>query len=158
MYTKRLVTCFIEYNAINQDYRLIFRKLIKLHCGYGKSVLDQTWKALCTKFGPHWKGRESSYQVRQILALFCKLVALILGQNCVKDLSVTKIVKQIKFEGGLRWVGSKNLFPETIIHKIFETNSSFHLKQCTSFHVKQRTMGEVRFLFFRRFLLVLAKF
>ena len=44
-----------------------------------KNVLDQTWKAFNTKFGPQWEDRESSYQIRQILALFCKLVALILG-------------------------------------------------------------------------------
>ena len=37
----------------------------------------------------------------------------------------------------------------TIIHKIFETNSSFH--------VKQRTTGNIRFLFFRKFMLVLTK-
>ena len=42
------------------------------------------------------------------------------------------------------------MFPETIIHKIFETNSSFH--------VKKRPTGEVQILFFRRFLLVLTKF
>ena len=38
----------------------------------------------------------------------------------------------------------------TIIHKIFETNSSFH--------VKQRTTGTVQFLFFSSFLLLLTKF
>ena len=43
-----------------------------------KNVLYQTWKASNTKFGPHWKDRENSYQVRQILTLFYKLVALIL--------------------------------------------------------------------------------
>ena len=37
----------------------------------------------------------------------------------------------------------------TITHKIFETNSSFH--------VKQRTTGKVQFLFFKSFLLVLTK-
>ena len=42
-------------------------------------IVDETWKAFNIKFGPPWKDRESSYQVRQMLALFCKLVALILG-------------------------------------------------------------------------------
>ena len=46
----------------------------------------------------------------------------------MKGLRVTKIVKEIKFEWGLGQVRSKKLFPETIIHKIFETNSSFHVK------------------------------
>ena len=38
----------------------------------------------------------------------------------------------------------------TKIHKIFETSSSFHVKQCTT--------GKVPFLLFRRLLLVLKKF
>ena len=46
---------------------------------HNSSLQAQTWKAFNTKFEPQWKDRESSYQVRQILALFCKLVALILG-------------------------------------------------------------------------------
>ena len=37
-----------------------------------------------------------------------------------------------------------------IIHKVLETNSSFH--------VKERTTGKVQFLFFRKFLLLLTKF
>ena len=40
----------------------------------------------------------------------------------------------------------KKLFPETIIYEIFETNSSFH--------VKLHTTRRVKFLFFRRFLLI----
>ena len=33
------------------------------------NVADQTWKVFNTKFGPQWKDRESSYWVRQTLAL-----------------------------------------------------------------------------------------
>ena len=61
--------------------------------------MDQSWKAFNTKFGPQSKDRKSNYWVRQFLALFCILVALILGWNFAKSLRVTKIVKQIKFEG-----------------------------------------------------------
>ena len=43
------------------------------------NILDQTWKAFITKYRPHWKDEESSHQLSQILVLFCKLVALILG-------------------------------------------------------------------------------
>ena len=32
-----------------------------------------------TTFGPQWKEGESSYQVRQISVLLCKLVVLTLG-------------------------------------------------------------------------------
>ena len=40
---------------------------------------------------------------------------------------------------GSRQVRSKKLFPETIIHKISETNSSFR--------VKQHTLGKFKFSF-----------
>ena len=58
--------------------------------------------------------------------LLCHLIALILGQNSVKILRVTKNVKAIKFKGV--WLEYDKKFPETITHKIFETNSSFHVK------------------------------
>ena len=48
------------------------------------------------------------------------------------------------------WTYTDASLQYTIIHKIFETDSSFH--------VKQRTVGKVQVLFFCRFLLLLAKF
>ena len=42
--------------------------------------------------------KQFSYIVRQILALFCNLVAVILGKSCVKGIRVKKIVKEIVFE------------------------------------------------------------
>ena len=45
---------------------------------------------------------------------------------------------------------AKTFFSEVIIHKIFETNSSFH--------VKQGTTRKIQFLFFKMFLLVATKF
>ena len=53
------------------------------------------------------KGSESTYQVRQILETFFHFIALILGQNSVKDLRVTKNVKEITFEGYWRELESK---------------------------------------------------
>ena len=44
------------------------------------------------------KDQKSSYQVKQILANFYNLIALILGQNSVKGHTVTNIVKNFKFE------------------------------------------------------------
>ena len=44
-----------------------------------KNALDQSWKSFNTTFGPQWKDKKRSDQVRQISTLFCKLVALILG-------------------------------------------------------------------------------
>ena len=37
-----------------------------------------------------------------------------------------KIIKQIKFNGSAATLKQKKLFPETVIHNIFET--SFHVK------------------------------
>ena len=66
-------------------------------------------------------------------ALFCFSIALILDSNCVKTLAVTKVVNEIKFVGVCGEIeGNK---PETLIDKIFETSSSFH--------VKGRTTGKV---------------
>ena len=39
-----------------------------------------------------------------------------------------KNIKEIKFEGVWGEIQSQKTFPENITHKIFETNSSFHLK------------------------------
>ena len=68
-----------------------------------------------------------------MLVLFCKLISLILGQNCMKDVKVTKIANEIKLEvvwGELE--AKKQLFPETMIHKKLQTNSSFHIKERTT--------------------------
>ena len=46
----------------------------------------------------------------------------------MKGLRVTKIVKEVKFEGAWGKLEAKKMFPEKIIHKIFETNPSFHVK------------------------------
>ena len=44
-----------------------------------KNVLKETWDSFNTKFESPWKDRKSSYKVKQILGLFCHLIALILG-------------------------------------------------------------------------------
>ena len=51
---------------------------------------------------------------------------------------------------GLGRIRSKKTFSETIVHKIFETNSSFN--------VKEHNTGKVQVLLFRSFFLVLTKF
>ena len=53
---------------------------------------------------------ESSYQVNQILGPFCHLIALILAENSLKDLRVTKTAKPIKFEGVWGELVSKRCF------------------------------------------------
>ena len=56
------------------------------------------------------KDQKSSYHERQISALFRNLAALILDYNCLKDLRVTKIVKQIMFEETRGELEAKNCF------------------------------------------------
>ena len=46
----------------------------------------------------------------------------------MKDLRVTKIVKETKLQGVSDELELKKRLPETIIYKIFETNSRFHVK------------------------------
>ena len=61
----------------------------------------------------------------------------ILQLNCsnlcyisVKDLRVTKIVKEIKFEGAWGELECKKMFPEAIIDKIFEKSSGCEIAHC----------------------------
>ena len=46
----------------------------------------------------------------------------------MKNLRVTKSVKEIMFKEVWGELESKKKFPETITHKISEANSSFHVK------------------------------
>ena len=46
----------------------------------------------------------------------------------MKCLRVIKNVKEIKFEGVWGELRVKKEFPETITRKIYETNTSFHMK------------------------------
>ena len=62
-----------------------------------KNLLQQNWNSFNTKFQPQSKLRKSSYEVTQLLAVFCYLIALILGENSVKGFPVTKIFKEIMF-------------------------------------------------------------
>ena len=64
-----------------------------------KNILKQSWDTFNTKFGPQWKDQKSSYQVRQILAIFSNLTAIFLVWNSLNGLRVTKNVKEIMFEG-----------------------------------------------------------
>ena len=72
-------------------------------------MLKQTWHSFNTKFQTQWKDRESSYHVTIILGLFCHSIALIWGLNSMKDLRVTKNVKEINFEGGWGELESKKV-------------------------------------------------
>ena len=47
------------------------------------------------------KDRKRSEQVRQILGLICTLIAVILGKNGVKSLSITKFTKEVNLKGSI---------------------------------------------------------
>ena len=63
----------------------------RIHFTFVKKRSIPTWKAFNTKFRLQWKVRESSYQVRKISTLFCKLVAPVLNWNFINDPSATKM-------------------------------------------------------------------
>ena len=70
-------------------------------------------------------------------------------KETVCGLRFTKYVKKLSSKGSLRSKNQKR-FRETIIHEIFETSSSFHVKLCTA--------GKVQYLFFKSLLLALTRF
>ena len=84
--------------------------LSKIYLIFLKNVLKQTRNSFNTKFQTQWKACSSSYQLKQILAVFFELIPLILGQSSVEVLGVTEIVKEIKFEGFLDKLKSKKMF------------------------------------------------
>ena len=73
-------------------------------------MLKQTWNSFNTRFQAQWKACSSSYQLKQILAVFCDLIPLILGQSSVEVLGVTEMVKKVKFEGVLEKLELKKSF------------------------------------------------
>ena len=94
-----LTTEFVKNDHIKDRIFFIFLK----------NVLKQTRHSFNTKFQTQWKDPESSYHVKITLGLFCHSIALILGLNSVKNLRVTKNVKEIKFEGVWRELESKKV-------------------------------------------------
>ena len=82
----------------------------KIYFIFLKNVLKQTRNSFNIKFQAQWKACSSSYQLKQILALFSNLTPLILGQSGVEVLGVTEIVKEIKFERILDKLESRKRF------------------------------------------------
>ena len=89
----------------------------KIYFIFLKNVLKQTRNSFNIKFQAQWKPCSSSYQLKQILAVFCDLIPLILDQSNVEVLGVTEIVKEIKFEGVLGKLKSKKRFQRILLTK-----------------------------------------
>ena len=113
-----------------------------------ENVLHQASKSFNTKLLPKWKSWKSSYQVRKILVVFCKLFPVNLKLS--KSFYSHKNCPTNEIWRGVEQGRSKKLFPEKIIQKTFETNSNFF--------VKYPTTGKFQFLFCRENLLALTKF
>ena len=92
------------------------------------------------------KQLSSKPKFRESLQTFCSNLRL---KPCQRPYSYKRLPCRQNLQGSVV-SSNKKLYPEIIIHKIFQTNSSYH--------VKQRTIGKVQFLFFRRFLLVLTNY
>ena len=82
----------------------------KIYFIFLKNVLKQNRNSVNTKFQDQCKDCSTSYQLKQILALFCNLIPLILCQRCVEVLGVAEIVKEIKFEAVLDKLQSNKRF------------------------------------------------
>ena len=79
---------FIVKFAINSHF------YFRIYLIFLKNILKQNWTSFNIIFWPLWKDRKNSYIIRQVLALFCKLSALILGKNSGKRITNTKIAKK----------------------------------------------------------------
>ena len=89
-------------SVLDQDWAQIVinsHMLAAIYLIFLENVLEQTRRPLKTEFGPQQKYRKKSYQLRQNLALFCNLVALILGWYCVNGLMVAKFIGEIGLKG-----------------------------------------------------------
>ena len=71
---------------------------VKIYFIFLKNVLKQTRNSFNTKFQAQWKACSSSYQLKQILAVYCDLILLILGQSSVEVLGVTEIAKKLSLK------------------------------------------------------------
>ena len=62
-----------------------------------QNVLKETWISFYTKFAPQWNHQKSGYQVREVLELFCHLIALIIALKSIEGRIVSKKLKEISF-------------------------------------------------------------
>ena len=74
----KIFFCFLSLNKQLPLLKTVIL-LAEIYFIFLENVIHQTSRAFNTKFGPQWKDRKSSSEVKEMFALFCKLVALILG-------------------------------------------------------------------------------
>ena len=79
-------------NLILLFMSLLTAKFVESSHIFLKNVLKKIEILFNIKFQTQWKGRKSCFHIRQILVFFCSLIPLILDENSMKGLRVTKIV------------------------------------------------------------------
>ena len=86
---------------------LIYRRVYFI---FLENVLKEAWNICNTKFQPHSTDQKST--VRQLFGMFSNLISLTLGWDDLngQGTSVTKIVKEIKFEGASGNLQSRTRF------------------------------------------------
>ena len=77
----RLTLVSLWNGTLREKFNFYFSTVFAIiHFRYfSKKLAKQSLKSFNTKFRPQWKDRKSSNKIRQILALFCNLIAQILA-------------------------------------------------------------------------------
>ena len=115
-----------------------------------KNALKQTRNSFKAKFSTSLKRWDKQLPIKANFSPFCILISLILGLKSVKDLSITKIVKEMTLEG---------IWDELVSKKCFQRQSFTKYFWLTIVFVKHSALREkFNFLFFKNFLIVIAKF
>ena len=125
----KVSTCY--ENDCLQNFLLLFMSLLttptvqnsytysRFYFIFQNNVLKKTWKSFNTTFLPQWKYKKGSYH---ILQRNCSNFSL----KLLKCLRVTKIVKEIKFEGVWDELEGKSVSRHNHSQSIWDT--SFHVK------------------------------
>ena len=93
-----------------------------------KNVLKQTGNFFNTMFQPQWKDWKNNSQLRQILGLFLPINSPNFRLKQGESPESYQYSQRNYVWRGQAGVRAKKTFPETINHKISETNSSFYVK------------------------------
>ena len=116
---------FFYFLCFNQQLQLLKMVIFRPEFTYlSERCPKKTWKSFNTEFRPQWKQIQSKAKFSTFLELNCADFRLRLFE---RPYSYQNVHRNYLLRG-LEWAKSNKVFPDTIIHKIFKTNSSFHVK------------------------------
>ena len=123
------ILCFIS--LLTAKFVKITHIYHRVYFIFQENVLKQASNIFNTKFQPQSTDQKSSYQVSQVFGLFSNLICLTLGSHDVKEKgpSVSKIVKEIKFEGALGKLQSRKRFQRQSVTKYLRLSIVFIRKK-----------------------------